>query len=150
MARDPLDEPERPPASAPGRTPRTAAYDALTAYQRFLGRLPTEAEMEALQGRYGHGDIDHAVGIIVGSPALRWQHAETAPAWVDEYVTAKLDGLQTAIEQRIGRKLDSLAEAGYDTSQFEQRRATPATGGAAPSGPAGGTAPADPLGIRRP
>lgn len=35
-----------------------------------------------------------------------------------EIVTAKLNGLQSAIEKRIQRKVDALTDAGYDTGKF--------------------------------
>jgi hypothetical protein len=38
-----------------------------------------------------------------------------------EVVAAKLDGLKDALEKRIGNKLDSLSDAGYDVSRFTQR-----------------------------
>jgi len=40
---------------------------------------------------------------------------------VPEVVKAKLEGLQSAIAQRRSRTLDSLADAGYDTSRFNAR-----------------------------
>jgi hypothetical protein len=56
---------------------------------------------------------------------------------------AKLDGLEKALIQRRQRTLESLADAGYETSRFEGRSGAPAS--AKPSGAAKG---ADPLGIR--
>lgn len=47
---------------------------------------------------------------------------------VPEVVTSKLNGLEAAIKKRKQRRLDALADAGYDTSKYQQRSTETNTG----------------------